>query len=219
MHDLQLDQKTSPTLLLAVRSLDDPESWQRFLTTYEPLMVRWLRSKGVPEFAIGEILSDVYVKLVVQLPKFVYDASKSFRAWLKTVVENALLDSEKKAYNRYERTADQASLESLLQWSFSTDDSVEALDEIVESIEQRVALARSIVKRVRKRIAANSWKAFYLTEVEGLSCSEAAQRLRMTEGNVYVARFRVRKQLQKEAVNAENAKIAEKSGADTRIET
>lgn len=199
MQDLQLDQKTSPTLLLAVRSLEDPENWQRFLATYEPLMVRWLKSKGVPEFAVGEILSDVYVKLVIQLPKFVYNPSKSFRAWLRTVVENTLLDSEKKAYHRYELTADHASLESLLNWSFQTDDSVAVFDEIVESFEQRVALARDIVKRVKKRVAANSWQAFYLTEIDGLSGSEAAQRLKMEENAVYVARFRIRKQLQKAA--------------------
>ncbi len=51
---------------------------------------------------------------------------------------------------------------------------------------------------VKNRVNSDTWKAFQLTAIEGLSGAAAAERLRLQVGNVFVAKHRVQKMLQEE---------------------
>lgn len=164
------------------------------------MLHRWLRLRGLPEHLIPDVVGDVYLKLVGQMSSFVYDNHQSFRGWLRTVVENAATDSQKRAYKRYEFLVD---FQSPAISSRCFDDmqrlSRQPLDEFVDEIECRLRIANAIVRRVKGKISPKTWKAFYLTEIEGNSCEDVALKLRMTSSSVYVARFRVKKQLVNEA--------------------
>ncbi|MNC98254.1 hypothetical protein D3C83_161570 [compost metagenome] len=52
--------------------------------------------------------------------------------------------------------------------------------------------------RVRLRVQPHTWQAFVLTAVEGVVDAEAAGRLGIQVGTVYVARGKVQKMLQEE---------------------
>lgn len=193
------DESTSPSLLMAVRSRDNHEGWRRFLATYEPLLTRWLIARGYSRSRIPDVLSEVYLKLVQHLPTFVYDSDKSFRSWLKTVAENTAIDLQKRACNRLEKPVDFA---ADLDWRAAIESYEQRLlDEFAESIDARLAAAQAIVEQVRSRVSDSTWQAFILTEIEELSCAEAAAKLNISESSVYVARFRVRKHLRIEATN------------------
>ncbi len=193
-------EKTSVSLLKALSSNEDQLSWQRFVSTYEPMLHRWLRLRGIPEHLIPDVVGDVYLKLVGQMSSFVYDNHKSFRGWLRTVVENAAADIQKRAHRRYEFLVDfQSSAISSRCFDGMHRLSQEPLDEFVDEIECRLRIANAIVRRVKGRVSPKTWKAFYMTEIEGCSCEDVALKLRMTSSSVYVARFRVKKQLVNEA--------------------
>ena len=51
-------------------------------------------------------------------------------------------------------------------------------------------------ERVRARVAENTWEAFRLTAMEGLSAAEAAGRLNMQVASVFKAKSNVQKMLQ-----------------------
>jgi RNA polymerase sigma-70 factor (ECF subfamily) len=51
---------------------------------------------------------------------------------------------------------------------------------------------------VRKRVAPHTWEAYRLTAIEGLSCAEAAARLRIKIAAVYVSRSNVTRHLKGE---------------------
>ena len=195
---IQSDENTSVTLLGAVGSTDNQGAWNRFVKIYEPMLHRWLRFRGVPEHLIVDVVGDVFLKLVGHMPHFVYDQCGTFRGWLRTVVENAAADVEKRAYRRYEKIVDFQNTEVSARCSIRLQDE-EPLDEFVERMEFRLLLANSVVSRVMKRISSKTWQAFYLTEVEGNSCEDVAIKLKMKPGSVYVARFRVRNYLRTEA--------------------
>jgi RNA polymerase sigma-70 factor (ECF subfamily) len=57
------------------------------------------------------------------------------------------------------------------------------------------------MNRVRRRVEPQTWEAFRLTSMEGLSGGEAARRISMKEAMVYVARGRVLKLLREEVRN------------------
>ena len=211
---IQIDERTSKTLLSAIRVTQDNDSWVRFVKTYEPLLTNWLRARGVPDFVIPDVLSEVYVKLIDHLSVFIYDSSKSFRGWLRTVAENAAADMKKRAWNRYEHSVDFSRFErnqSVCRQSDPRQD--EMLDAFLDQAERRLRLANIIVDRVKARVSAKTWEAFYLTEIEEKSCADAALKLNMKEGSVYVARFRVRNSLQKEGEKFAAESADEASGA------
>ena len=203
LRELELtsaQENTSISLLNALSSKEDQLSWQRFVSTYQPMLHRWLRLRGLPEHLIPDVVGDVYVKLVGQMSSFVYDKRKSFRGWLRTMVENAATDILKRAHRRYENAVDFQS-PAIASRCFQELDRLhqEPLEEFVDEIDNRLRLANAIVRRVKAKLSPNTWKAFYLTEIEGHACEDVALKLRMTSSSVYVARFRVKKQLASEA--------------------
>jgi RNA polymerase sigma-70 factor (ECF subfamily) len=46
-------------------------------------------------------------------------------------------------------------------------------------------------ERVRESVAEHTWKAFWLTSIEGLPVESAAAQLNTRAGNIYFARSRV----------------------------
>ena len=52
--------------------------------------------------------------------------------------------------------------------------------------------------RVRLRVAPQTWEAFRLTALEGLSGADAAERIPMAVAQVFVAKRRVQKMIQEE---------------------
>ena len=64
-----------------------------FKSLYEPLVFRYVRSRGVPEQDVAEIVQDVFVRLVQQLPAFQLDHNVGrFRTWLWHVTMSAIAD-------------------------------------------------------------------------------------------------------------------------------
>jgi len=86
------DEQTSVTLLEALARSGDEESWNRFVVIYEPMLHRRLRVRELTGHLIPDVVGDVYLKLVGQIPDFVYHMFKSLRIWLRTVFENAAFD-------------------------------------------------------------------------------------------------------------------------------
>ena len=59
--------------------------------------------------------------------------------------------------------------------------------------------------RVRLRVAPQTWQAFALTALEGLSGAEAACAIPMQVAQVFIAKRRVQKMLQEEVAKLEKA--------------
>src|SRR5437764_916337 len=80
---------TTPSSLLEVLRRSPSEAhWGRFVEVYTPLLFAWANRLGLTGQDAADLVQDVFVVLVKQLPAFDYDAQKSFRAWLKTILLN-----------------------------------------------------------------------------------------------------------------------------------
>ena len=85
---------TSPTLLGRLRQDPaDGAAWSTFVLRYGPRIHAWCRQWRLQEADAQDVTQDVLIKLVARMRTFTYDASGSFRGWLKTVTYHAWRDA------------------------------------------------------------------------------------------------------------------------------
>lgn len=189
----QPDQRTRGTLLARLRSdPGDQAAWTEFVLRYGPLIRGWCRQWNLSEADAQDVTQNVLVKLVRKMGSFIYDPTKSFRAWLKTVTHHAwndYLDSRRGPQG----TGGSAGEADPLADVVAREDLLQRLDEAFDR-----ELLDEAVARVRLRVAERTWEAFRLLSFEGLSGAEAAAKVGMQVAMVYVAKSKVQKMLRKE---------------------
>jgi RNA polymerase sigma factor (sigma-70 family) len=190
------DSQSPATSASLFRELWNPgnkeRAWGTFLARYRPLIDRWCRRLGLQEADAQEVASEVLVKLARALPAFHYDPQKRFRGWLKTVVENAVRNWWRDTARRPgARGSGDSDVAGLLEQA-AEDGEVDTLaSEMDERLEADLAVARQAVEQVQPRVKEHTWRAFWLTAVEGKSGPEAAAELGLPVAHVYVAKKRV----------------------------
>ena len=185
---------------LLVRLQSDPTDqavWEEFVEHYGPRIYGWCRKWNLQEADAQDVTQNVLLRLAEKLRDFSYDPSRSFRAWLKTLTHHAWSDFVQSRGRPGQGSGD-SGVESLLH-------SVEAREDFVKHLEaefDREILEEAIL-RVRLRVAPQTWEAFRLTALEGLSGAEAGQRIPMQVAQVFVAKRRVQKMLREEVARLE----------------
>jgi RNA polymerase sigma factor (sigma-70 family) len=191
--------RTSASLLARLRRPEiDQEAWAEFVRRYGPLLYHWCRHWRVQEADAQDVTQAVLTRLVVKLQTFEYDATRSFRAYLKTLTGYAwrdLIDGRKRAGAG---SGDSACLELL--------ETVEARDDLLRRLDEQFdrELLDEATARVRERVEEHTWEAFRLTALEGLPGAEAAARLGMKVYTVFKAKNKVQKMLQAEVARLDN---------------
>ena len=62
--------ETRSSLLRRVRNPADTAGWQEFVTLYEPLLLAYVRKKGLTEPDASDVVQEVLARLVKVLPDF-----------------------------------------------------------------------------------------------------------------------------------------------------
>jgi RNA polymerase sigma-70 factor, ECF subfamily len=190
--DSALTMHTTPgSLLQRLRLSGDPggkgSAWERFVQLYTPLLYTWARCMKVPRQEAVDLVQDVLTLLVQKLPDFTYDPQKSFRAWLRTVTLNKYRETLRRQHPEVQ--ADEAFLEDVHK-SGSSD--------TFEEQEYRRHLVGRALKLMQAEFQPKTWKACWEHVVSGRSAAEVARELGMSEGAVYVAKYRVLRRLREE---------------------
>src|SRR5262245_38673592 len=184
---------TSPTLLgRLAQSPTDQAAWGEFVDRYGPQILGWCTRWGLQPSDAQDVTQNILLELARQMADFRYDPAGSFRAWLKTVAYRAWLKFAE-ARRRPGLGSGDSGVAALLDSVAAGDDLLTRLDEEGE----RELLERAMA-RVQLRVQPNTWDAFRLLALEGLSGSEVAQRLGMKVGAVFVAKSNVRKMIEEE---------------------
>ena len=178
----------------------DQAAWEAFVERYGPKIHAWCRAWRLQEADTQDVTQAVLTKLVLQLRRFAYDPSQSFRGWLRTSVQHVCSDSLASRGSSLGRTA-QVERDGL-----DLIQSVAAHDDLGRRLEAEfdLELLEEAERRVRCRVAPHTWEAYRLTAHEGLSGAQAAAQLGMKVAAVFVSRSHVTKQLQREVKALEN---------------
>src|SRR5262249_22534387 len=184
---------TRASLLSRLRDVPhDQSAWDEFVGRYGPQVVAWCRRWGLQEADAQDVAQSVLVLLAVKLRSFVYDPSRRFRAWLKKVTRHAWCDFLADRRNAGAGSGDSRIVERL--------ESVEARQDLERRLEEAfdLELFETAKSRVQDRVESQTWRAFELTAIEGLSGADAAGRLGMQVAAVFMAKSNVKKMIQEE---------------------
>ncbi len=192
------NDKTRVTLLVRLqRDPTNQETWSEFVDHYGPRIYAWCVRWRMQDADAQDATQDVLLRLAEKLQTFAYDPTRSFRGWLKTLTRHACSD-----FWDSRRRPGLGSGDSQMGRVL---DNIEAREDLVQRLDEAFdrELLEQAMHRVRLRVAPQTWEAFRLTALEGLSGAETAGRIPMQVAQVFVARRRVQKMLQEEIARLE----------------
>jgi RNA polymerase sigma-70 factor (ECF subfamily) len=183
---------TSTTLLGRVATLPpDKEAWDRFVERYGPSIARWCLGRGMQDADAQDVTQSVLTTLVVRLPRFVYDPSRSFRGFLQKITRDAVSD----ALAQLAKTRGTGGSDALRKL-----EEQEASEELARKLEAvfDLELLEIAEQNVRQRVEPRTWEAYWLAAHGGLSGAETAARVGMRVGAVFEAKSSVMDKIRNE---------------------
>jgi RNA polymerase sigma-70 factor (ECF subfamily) len=175
-------------LLERLRSPGEARSWERFVDLYTPLLFAWTARLGLSDHDAADLVQDVFATLVEKLPEFEYDGTRSFRAWLKTVLLNR--------WREWRRRAAAAGPVAGGGALADVPDPEDVPD--LGEVEYRRQLAQRALAIMQADFEPDTWKACWEFVVCGRSAADVAADLGLTVNAVYLAKTRVLRRLREE---------------------
>ena len=176
---------------------DNETAWDAFVEQYGPRIYSWCLRWGLQEADAQDVTQNVMLKLAEKMRDFAYDPARSFRAWLKTLTRHACSDF-REARARPGLGSGDSQVGLVLDNVAAREDLLSRLEDLFDHEMLEEAMARA-----RARVAPQTWQAFALTALDGLSGADAGARIPMAVGQVFVAKRRVQKLIQEELARLE----------------
>jgi RNA polymerase sigma-70 factor (ECF subfamily) len=178
---------TSPSLLERLRRPEAPEAWARFVELYTPLLFYWARQAGLRDADAADVVQDILVTLLQQLPGFEYDPGQSFRNWLCTITRNKCREHFRREQVRQgEPLNDQADARQ--------EDPSAAIS---EGDYRGYVLSRALTL-MQQEFQPATWRACWEHVVQGRPAQDVAAELDVSVNSVYLAKSRVLRRLRQE---------------------
>jgi RNA polymerase sigma-70 factor, ECF subfamily len=181
--------ETRDSLLVRVKNASDQEAWTEFVDLYRPVIYRLARRRGMQDADAQDLAQQVLVSVSKALPRWNRQPGTRFRHWLVRIAKNAILNALMRTPP--EQAAGGTTIQNVLQ---QYPDSEEATEEAIQT-EYRRELFRRAARHVREDVDLDTWRAFWMTMVEGQEIDEVSRKLEKSIGSVYAARSRVMRRL------------------------
>ncbi len=183
---------TSESLLFRLQHSPDGDvdqnAWEKFVELYTPLIFHWARKVGLQQSDAADLVQDVLAIVFRRLPDFQYDASGSFRGWLRTVTLNKFREKKRKRVTKVS-IASNSMLEMIV--SVQRAESTWDLDYGRMLLKQTMGLMEQDFK-------SETWKALRAVMAEGLTVDQAAESTGVSVWTIYSAKARLMKRLREE---------------------
>lgn len=184
---------TQVSLLIRIRDGGNHAAWREFAQKYGPVIYGFARKRGLQDADAADLMQEVLRSISGAIQKLEYDRNQgTFRGWLFTITRNKVFNFHEARKHRPQAAGDSQTARALNEKPEASDDSA------VWELEYQRRLAQIAMDHVRGEFQDNTWRAFQLVAVEGVSASEAAKLVHMTPGAIYVAKSRVLARLKTE---------------------
>jgi RNA polymerase sigma factor (sigma-70 family) len=184
---------TRASLLVQIRDGANHAAWQEFVNLYGPVVYGFARKRGLQDADAADLMQDVLRSVSSAIGRLDYDRKQgTFRGWLFTISRNRIFNFLSARRIRPRGSGDSAT-NRLLQTEPAPSDDSDAWE-----LEYQRRLASLAMERVKGEFQEHTWRAFWLTAVEGTAASEAAKQVGMSPGAIYVAKSRVLARLKDE---------------------
>jgi RNA polymerase sigma-70 factor (ECF subfamily) len=178
----QVPNPTPISLLKQLRKTAEPShaAWRRFAQLYMPLLFLWARRLGVESQEADDLVQDVFVILVRELPTFQHDGKQRFRGWLWTILLNKWRDRV-----RQQKVAPNLNAQNGLETVAIPDPA-----EVMVEDEYRSYLIERALEVMRTELSVRDHDACEQYLVQGRPAVEVARTLEMSVNQVYLAKSR-----------------------------
>jgi RNA polymerase sigma-70 factor, ECF subfamily len=180
---------TRKSLLIRARNGDE-EAWEDLCVVYRPLILGWLRRQGVPAGDIDDLVQDILLQVVRNLPSFKHSGRRgAFRSWLRTIAHNICCDYWKSPARRGATAAGDsaAALEQL-------EDADSALNQSWDEEHDRYVL-RCLLDLMKLEFEPATMSAFLRVTLEGATTAQAASEAGVSADAIYAGRSRIMRRL------------------------
>ena len=186
---------TRASLLVRLRDGTNHLAWQEFIALYSPVVYGFARKRGLQDADAADLMQDVMRSISSAIGRLDYDRSQgTFRGWLFTITRNKIFNHFSARRIRPQASGD--STTSRLLDSQPDPDSADGAD--TWEMEYQRRLASMAMERIQSEFQAKTWRAFWLTAVEGRAVAETAKEVDLSPGAIYVAKSRVLARLKDE---------------------
>ena len=172
-----------------MQRLQGPESkaaWERFVEIYTPLFYYWVRQAGWRDADAADLVQDILMTLLQQMPVFSYEPGQSFRNWLWTIMRN-------KCRHRARQDAVRRGVAVEDIADAGNDPTVQVADR-----EFQAQILQQSLKVMRREFEETTWTACWEHVVRDRAAVEVAAELGITVNAVYIAKSRVLRVLRRE---------------------
>ncbi|HEV8060169.1 MAG TPA: sigma-70 family RNA polymerase sigma factor [Gemmataceae bacterium] len=177
---------TRASLLVQIRDGSNRGAWQEFMKLYGPVVYGFARKRGLQDADAADLMQEVMRSVSGAIGRLEYDPSQgTFRGWLFTITRNKVFTFLSTRRNRAQSSGDSAT-QRLLDEQPDPNDSSDEWE-----LEYQRRIASLAMEHVKNEFHESTWQSFWLTAVEGIAPADAAKRIGISAGAVYVAKSRV----------------------------
>lgn len=187
--------QTRHSLIARLKDPSDQVAWEEFVSIYRPVVFRVAVKKGLQPADAEDVAQTVMVSVARAVEKWEPDPQRArFRTWLNRIAVNAAINSITR--RKPDRgTGESKSMELLAQHP-DTDSQIDSQESELVRLEYRRESFRVAARQIKLEFEPDTWSAFWLTAVEGVSAQSVADQLGKKLGSVYTAKSRVMKRIQ-----------------------
>jgi len=184
---------TRASLLVQIRDGSNRAAWQEFVNLYGPVIYGFARKRGLQDADAADLMQDVLRSISAAIGRLDYDRNQgTFRGWLFTITRNKILNLFAARRIRPQGSGDTTTNRLLAEQADANDgsDSWE--------LEYQRRLASMAMDRIKGEFQDSTWRAFWLTAVEGGAAADVSRQIGLSPGAIYVAKSRVLARLKEE---------------------
>jgi RNA polymerase sigma-70 factor, ECF subfamily len=186
--------ETSVSLLERLRTAPDEAAWRRLHDLYRPLIWHWLQRDPWLAAEAEDVVQDVLMVLIRELPDFQHQRNGSFRRWLRTITAHSVLAYQRARHGQARGAGTPLEECPLAQLS----DPNSELSLLWDQEHDRHVLRR-LLELVEPMFEEKTLAAFRRVVFDEVEPARAAEELGMTVSAVWLAKSRVLSKLRQEA--------------------
>ncbi len=191
---------TRRTLVDRLGNWDDQRRWQEFFDTYWKLIYAAAKKAGLTDVEAQEVVQETVITVAKNIGKLRYDpAIGSFKGWLLNITRWRIADQYRKRipdeqHQRPTREGEDRMTATMDQFA---DGRAHAVEDLWEQ-EWKQNLLDAAITRLKKKVDPKQFQIFDCSVHKEWPVQKVAERLRVSVGQVYLARHRVAALLKKE---------------------
>jgi RNA polymerase sigma-70 factor (ECF subfamily) len=199
---------TRKSLLSRLKRWDDNDSWRDFFNTYWKLIYAVARKADLSHTEAEDVVQETVLAVARSIGRFKYDpAVCSFKSWLMQVTRSKIANQFQKRKRHPwppEPVTDAGPGTPLLERL--ADPAGPALDAVWEE-EWQKNLLEAAIQKVKRRVPIEQYQIFDFYVLKKWPARKVAQTLRVSLGQVYLARHRVSGLIKKEVELLEKKEV------------